>query len=127
MLNTVWQRQCEAAVVLACCVAGFMAADGELWVWAVWFFLPDASIAAYWAGPRWGARAYNTVHFYGFPLILLAWGVADASVIAQWAAFIWAGHIAFDRTLGWGLKYPDSFFSTDMGVKSFPFGLLQSK
>ena len=127
MLNTVWQRQCEAAAILVFCVWAFIGSGGETWLWGACFFLPDLSVVAYIAGPRWGGRLYNLAHFYAFPLLLLVWGFWSQSMLAQWIGLIWAAHIACDRMLGWGLKHPEGFFYTDMGVKVLPFGLFQGK
>ena len=40
--------------------------------------------------------------------------------MAEQLALIWAAHAAFDRAIGWGLKYADSFCNTDMGRKTLP-------
>jgi hypothetical protein len=90
------------------------------WVLFAWLFLvPDLSLAAYFAGPRAGARAYNLVHTYSFPLGLLLVGtirIRASGVIPL--ALIWMAHISFDRFLGFGLQYPTSPGETHLGSMS---------
>ena len=61
---------------------------------------------------RVGAATYNLAHTLTVPLTLLL-----ASYIQHWylptaIALIWTAHIAFDRLLGYGLKYPTFFKDT---------------
>ena len=85
------------------------------WLWFALFFLaPDLSLIGYaWAGrTRMAAAVYNAVHSYAAPLVLglIAWRLS--SLHAGQAATIWIAHIAFDRLLGFGLKYPEAFKPT---------------
>jgi hypothetical protein len=77
------------------------------------FFAPDASFAGYLVGPRIGAAFYNLAHSYVSPLILAA--VFFSAGIGLPLALVWAAHIGFDRTLGYGLKYPSAFRDTHLG------------
>ncbi|ELU08408.1 hypothetical protein CAPTEDRAFT_201706 [Capitella teleta] len=40
--------------------------------------------------------------------------------MAQQIGLVWLAHCAFDRTIGWGLKYEDSFCHTDLGTNQLP-------
>ena len=119
-LDPVLQRRIEAAAILAAALAAHGALGFSWGVFAACFFLPDLSILFYLANPRTGGAAYNLAHFFLWPVLVGAVGVLGASPLAQQVALIWAAHIAFDRALGWGLKYPESFCHTDMGLKSLP-------
>ncbi|HCQ54072.1 MAG: DUF4260 family protein [Brevundimonas diminuta] len=67
---------------------------GQSWaLFAVLFLAPDLSFAGYLAGPRAGAWAYNLAH-----------------------SLIWLAHIGFDRALGYGLKSPEAFGLTHLGL-----------
>jgi hypothetical protein len=90
-------------------------------VFAACFFLPDLSILFYLLNPRVGGAAYNLAHLLLLPLVIGAAGVLGEIPGAQQAALVWGAHIAFDRALGWGLKYEQSFCHTDMGLKELPF------
>ena len=106
-------------------LAAALAAHGVLgfsWgTFALCFFLPDLSILFYFVNARVGGAVYNLAHFFLFPIALGAVGVLLDAPAAQQAALIWGAHVAFDRALGWGLKYEQSFCHTDMGLKQLPY------
>lgn len=92
---------------------------GEGWVlFVALFFAPDLAIAAYAAGPRTGAAAYNAAHSYIGPIALAAAALlAGRSTLAA-AGLVWAAHIGFDRALGFGLKYATAFGHTHLSPAS---------
>jgi hypothetical protein len=75
---------------------------------------PDLSMAAYAAGPRVGAAAYDVVHTYAIPVGVGAAGVVADSDAAIAVALIWVTHIGVDRAIGYGLKYPSGFKDTHL-------------
>ena len=94
------------------------AGTGRGWgFFALLFLAPDLSFAAYAAGPRIGAAAYNALHSYVGPvaLALLARRAGHTALLPL--AYVWAAHIGFDRLLGYGLKYPSAFGDTHLGRK----------
>jgi hypothetical protein len=101
-----------AILVGACLAYGYL---GDSWIqFAVWFLIPDLSMIGYLVNPTVGARSYNLVHTYVAPLALLMF-----VHLAHWPSFaplclIWISHIAFDRLLGYGLKYDSGFKDTDL-------------
>jgi hypothetical protein len=84
------------------------------WVFAAGFLAPDLAIAAYLAGPRIGAVAYNTVHTYLWGAALFGLGLLESQAWLMAIGLIWAAHVAVDRLVGLGLKYPDGFRSTHL-------------
>lgn len=98
----------EAGCVLAGCVALYAMRHYSWIVFAVLFLAPDLAMIAYKAGTRAGAVAYNLVHTYVGPFVLVIFPVARPY------ALIWAAHIGFDRLLGFGLKYPTAFKDTHL-------------
>jgi len=83
-------------------------------LFAILFFAPDLSMLGFLANARLGAAMYNLVHTITLPLLLLL-----ASYLKHWhlpsaIALIWTAHIAFDRLLGYGLKYPTFFKDTHL-------------
>ncbi len=94
---------------------GLYAWLGDSWVLlAVLFLAPDLSLAGYVAGPRIGTITYDLAHTCSVPLALLAAGLlADHSTVVS-VALIWLAHIAFDRLIGYGLKYPTAFKETHL-------------
>ena len=90
---------------------------GESWgYFALLFLLPDLSLLGYLAGPRIGALAYNCAHSLIGPLGLLAFAALQPLPEAAPIALIWLAHIGFDRAMGYGLKYADSFTHTHLGL-----------
>ncbi len=89
--------------------------DGLWWIYAVLFFAPDISFAAYLGGPRFGAMIYNAAHSYLAPMAMMTFGFATAEPLVLSIAMIWLAHIGFDRMLGYGLKYEAGFGFTHLG------------
>jgi multisubunit Na+/H+ antiporter MnhB subunit len=77
------------------------------------FLAPDIGMVGYLAGARVGSIAYNAVHTYVGPAVLS--GAMLATGHGFGLPLIWAAHIGFDRGLGYGLKYDDSFGHTHLG------------
>jgi hypothetical protein len=89
--------------------------EGSWLVYALLFFVPDLSFAAYLGGPRFGAIVYNAAHTYLAPMAIMTLGFATAEPLVLSIAMIWLAHIGFDRTLGYGLKYQAGFGFTHLG------------
>ncbi|MGA8037993.1 MAG: DUF4260 domain-containing protein [Candidatus Acidiferrales bacterium] len=90
---------------------------GLAWKWFFVFFLaPDLSMLPYLANPRAGAISYNLFHNYALPLAVAAFCVAFQHPAVMPYILIWTAHIGIDRFLGYGLKYPEAFGRTHLGV-----------
>jgi hypothetical protein len=85
------------------------------WYW-VWFLAPDLSMVGYLVNTRIGAVAYNLFHHKGVALAVYITGISLGSHELQFAGLLLFGHSAFDRLLGYGLKYADSFQNTHLGL-----------
>lgn len=84
------------------------------WLFGLLFLAPDLFMLGYLVNPRIGSALYNLGHVLFVPLALFA-----AAYLAHWSlalavAVIWVSHIAFDRLLGYGLKYPAHFKDTHL-------------
>ena len=114
------QRRLECALVLFTSAFVYQQLGFSWGLFAALFFIPDLSLLVYIKGPRIGGIAYNLMHCFIGPIVLglLGWLSGDSTL--QAVGLIWLAHAAFDRAIGWGLKYPDSFCNTDMGVKTLP-------
>jgi hypothetical protein len=85
------------------------------WVlFAVLFLAPDLFMVGYLANPRVGAAVYNLGHVVAVPLVVFAlgWWLGRRGWMA--VGIIWFSHIALDRLLGFGLKYPGAFKDTHL-------------
>jgi len=89
--------------------------DGSWWIYAILFFVPDASFSGYLAGPKFGATVYNSAHSYLAPMAMMTFGFVTSSPLVLSIAMIWLAHIGFDRALGYGLKYASGFTDTHLG------------
>jgi hypothetical protein len=106
----------EGLVAFGLAVAGFQLLGGNWWVFALLILAPDLSMLGWLAGPKIGARIYNLAHTYTVPALF---GAAAYSLGAMWLvpfALIWIAHIGIDRAIGYGLKYPESFQHTHLGM-----------
>ena len=85
-----------------------------------WFFvlllLPDVSMVGYLFNPRAGAFLYNLVHHKAVSITFFILGASLGLPWLQGLALIVFAHSSFDRVLGYGLKYPDSFQHTHLGM-----------
>ena len=85
------------------------------WVlFAVLFLAPDLFMVGFLAGPKVGAAIYNAGHVVAAPLAVFAagWWLGRRGLEA--VGVIWFSHIAMDRLLGFGLKYPGAFKDTHL-------------
>ena len=79
------------------------------------FFLPDISFFGYFAGKKWGALCYNSLHSYLLPFVISLVFYAQNIPDAEPVILIWIAHIGFDRAMGYGLKYSTGFGDTHLG------------
>jgi len=111
-----WQ-QVEGALALIAGVGFYLVVIPVFpwWLAILVFFAPDLSFAAYIAGPKIGALVYNSVHNYGVAGVLALIGYTAGWPVLFALGLLWAGHVGFDRMLGYGLKRADAFTSPHMG------------
>ena len=88
----------------------------DWWWFPLLLLAPDLSMLGYLAGPRVGAFTYNFFHHKAVAVAYYVVGVLIGSTPVQFAGLIMLAHSSFDRVLGYGLKYPDSFEHTHLGM-----------
>jgi hypothetical protein len=110
-----WLRA-EAVAVLAMSCVFYSRMGANWWLFGALFLVPDIAMVFYLLSQEAGSTAYNTAHCYVLPLLLVVLAIASARPVLLPFAFIWMAHIAFDRMLGYGLKYPGSFRETHLGT-----------
>jgi hypothetical protein len=77
---------------------------------------PDLGAIGYAAGPRVGAATYNLLHHKAVAVVLILAGVWVTQPVLTLSGAIVLGHSSLDRVLGYGLKYPDAFRHTHLGM-----------
>jgi len=85
------------------------------WVLPATFLLPDLSMLGYLAGPRVGAISYNLAHHKALAIAVgvAGWALALPGLLLAGTVLLF--HSAFDRLLGYGLKYATGFQDTHLG------------
>lgn len=109
----------ESAAVAIAAILAYRQLGQPWWLFAALILVPDLSMLGYLAGPKLGAHCYNAIHAYLGPLILVSFGIVTGSRFAEAIACIWIAHIGIDRGLGYGLKYPQGFAFTHLGMLGF--------
>ncbi len=86
------------------------------WLYAVLFLAPDMSMVGYFFNPRIGSWTYNFVHHKATGISLYVLGILLLNPMLQFTGLLLFGHSSFDRLFGYGLKYPDAFQHTHLGM-----------
>lgn len=86
-----------------------------VWLWIILFFIPDISMIGYAVNTKTGAVVYNLFHHKGIAIIIVATGYFLQNEVVTAIGILLFAHSSFDRMLGYGLKYPDSFQNTHLG------------
>lgn len=105
----------ELLIFVASVVFFALLTDLSWWFFALLFFVPDISIAAYLINTRIGSVIYNLFHHKGLMIILSFLGYYLSEPILMATGLIFLGHSSFDRLFGYGLKFPDNFKHTHLG------------
>ncbi len=85
------------------------------WVLPALFLVPDLSALGYLANPRVGAFCYNLAHHKALALAVGGAGWVLGQPVLLLAGTVLFFHSAFDRLMGYGLKYGSSFQDTHLG------------
>ena len=85
------------------------------WMYIILFLSPDIGMIGYAVSPKIGAITYNFVHHKAVAASVLIIGVLLRDDYCIFAGLMLFAHSAFDRVLGYGLKYSDSFKHTNVG------------
>lgn len=106
----------EAAMWLLTVVAFYTQLHFSGWVYWAWFLVPDISMLGYLTNTKLGAFFYNLFHHKALAVAVYIAGWYFQSEALQLAGLVLFGHSSFDRMMGYGLKYSDSFSHTHLGT-----------
>jgi len=96
----------EAAAALGLGLAAYAYLGFSWWILAASLLAPDLALLGYLGGARAGAWIYDLAHTYVAPLALALVGYLIDQPWLMAGAAIWTIHIAVDRLVGYGLKFP---------------------
>lgn len=105
----------EYATLLVLSVFLFSLLPYVWWWYPTLFLVPDVGIIGYALNPRAGAWTYNLFHSLATGILLYLLGLYTYTSFLALAGVIIIGHAGFDRLLGYGLKFQDSFKHTHLG------------
>lgn len=106
----------EEAMMLALSLFLFNRLPYSWWLFAALFLTPDLSMLGYLINSKVGAITYNIAHHKGLALTLYFIGLYAGLTPLQFAGLLLFAHSSFDRVMGYGLKYSDSFNHTHLGM-----------
>jgi len=86
------------------------------WWYPVLILVPDVGMIGYLVSPQMGAMTYNLTHWLALGILCYVIGYFVSVPALEMAGIIIIGHSALDRALGFGLKYPDAFKHTHLGM-----------
>lgn len=93
----------------------FSLLDYEWWWFLVLLLTPDIGMLGYLFGNKTGAFFYNLFHHKGVAIVIYLIGIYLSVPLCQLAGVILFSHSAFDRIMGYGLKYDKGFKYTHLG------------
>lgn len=122
MLEPIPLQRVEGATILILSMLGFAASDLSWWWFAGMLLSVDLFMIGYIRDNSLGAKVYNVGHsLVGPSLAISLWLIWQQPSWLLALGCIWAGHVGFDRMLGYGLKHSDSFHHTHLGwIKAPP-------
>jgi hypothetical protein len=103
-----------AMLVLAIYLNSYLPFQG--WVFWALFLAPDIGMLGYLVNTKVGAFTYNLFHHKGIAIACYLAGYFLVIHELTLAGVVLFGHSSFDRMLGYGLKFSDSFNNTHLGM-----------
>lgn len=106
----------EEAMMLTLSLLLFQQANFS-WTWfAILFLAPDLGLLGYLVNSKTGGFTYNLTHHKGLAVLIYLAGIYFSIPQLQFTGILLFAHSSFDRILGYGLKYSDSFHHTHLGM-----------
>ncbi len=85
------------------------------WFFLTLFLVPYIGMIGYIINSKFDALSYNTFHHKGLAIIISGIGIYISNEPLQFSGIILFAHSAFDRILGYSLKYEKGFKCTHLG------------
>jgi len=114
-MNTILKLEEAAMTAMGIYLLSIYNLHLSFWLWAILFFSPDIGMLGYLVNTKVGAVVYNLFHHKGIAIILAATGYYLHNDVLTSIGILLFAHASFDRIMGYGLKYEDSFKNTHLG------------
>jgi len=114
-MNTILKLEEAAMTVIAIYLLTIYNLHLSFWIWAILFFTPDIGMLGYLVNTKVGAVTYNLFHHKGIAIALALTGYYFHNDVLAAVGILLFAHSSFDRMLGYGLKFEDSFKNTHLG------------
>jgi hypothetical protein len=114
-MKTILKLEELAITAIAVYFLSYYSLGLSVWIWAILFFSPDISMLGYLANTKLGAVCYNLFHHRGIAIIVAVTGYYLSNELLVAIGILLFAHASFDRIIGYGLKYADSFKNTHLG------------
>ena len=105
----------EEFALLLLGIWAFQLTELSWWWFLGLFLLPDIGMIGYLVGEKIGAWTYNLFHHRTIATVLFFAGYFFKNQALEVSGIILFSHIAFDRIMGYGLKYEKGFNFTHLG------------
>ena len=106
----------EEIAIFLFCIFLFSKLNFAWWWFPALLLLPDIGMVGYIVNSKIGAFTYNLTHHRLVATIIAFYAITYGDDYWKLFAIILFAHISFDRILGYGLKYNDSFQHTHLGI-----------
>lgn len=113
-------QRLEGLVIFLGSLYIFNLRDGNWLAFILGFIAVDITMVGYLVNNKVGAYIYNLGHTFVMPSLVYVLARHFDNSTLTFISLIWFAHIAFDRALGWGLKYETGFRDTHLGKISKP-------
>jgi len=99
-----WILRIEGGVVLAFVIYFYQEQQFSWLAFFIFLLIPDLAALGYIVHQKAGIVAYNMVHTYSIPAILLLVSIVSSHSLLMMICLIWIAHIGMDRLFGYRLK-----------------------
>ncbi|WPR77917.1 DUF4260 domain-containing protein [Algoriphagus sp. NG3] len=106
----------EEAAMFLLSIYLFSTLDFAWWWFPALLLVPDVGMIGYLFNPKTGAYIYNIFHHRLVAAGVACYGLGFENEYWVLSGIILFAHISFDRMMGYGLKFKDSFQHTHLGT-----------
>ena len=105
----------EEGAVFLLCIFLFSQLNFAWWWFPALLLVPDIAMIGYIVNSKIGAYTYNFLHHRLTASAVAFYALTSGNEYWMFATIILFAHISFDRLMGYGLKYNNSFHNTHLG------------